>query len=109
MATSASTQARDPRAITIEISGITGAGKSSLLHILGRYLSEQGFPVALEDADRSDINPSPTTIAGVALDSIDAAWELDAIRRYEKHHPITLRTRLTEDPRSAQPAHAQDD
>lgn len=107
MATSAATQAHASRAVTIEISGDTGAGKSSLLHILGRYLSEQGFPVALEDADRADANPSPTAIASVELDSVDAAWELDAIRRYGKHHPITLRTRLTDDPRSAQPADAQ--
>ncbi|WP_431026164.1 hypothetical protein [Halomonas sp. H5] len=109
MTTSTAQPHRDAWGITIEISGVTGAGKTSLLHILGRYLSEQGFPVALEDVDRSDNETSPGAVARVALDSISAALELDAIRRYDKHRSITLRTRLTEDPRSRQPAHESAD
>ncbi|WP_442489364.1 hypothetical protein [Halomonas litopenaei] len=106
MATSAANQAHTSRAVTIEISGVTGAGKSSLLHILGRYLSEQGFPVALEDADPASLNG--TLMRPETLDKETAGAELTRFRENQLHHPITLRTRLTDDSRSAQPADAQD-
>lgn len=101
MTTRAATEALASRAITIEISGVTGAGKTSLLHILGRYLREQGFPVDLEDAD-------PTSLSGMkvrpeTLDEEIAEADLARFREYRMHHPITLRTRLTEATDTAHP------
>ncbi|ABE58719.1 hypothetical protein Csal_1364 [Chromohalobacter israelensis DSM 3043] len=105
MATSVATQARDARAIKIEISGVTGSGKTSLLHILGRYLNEQGFPVALEDADPASLGG--TLMRPETLDKETAGADLARFREHRMHHPITLRTRLTEDSRSPQPVAVQ--
>lgn len=107
MATSAASQAHDSRAVTIEIFGVTGAGKTSLLHILGRYLNEQGFPVAREDANPASL--SGTLMRPETLDEEPAEADLVRFREHRMHHPITLRTRLTDDPRSSQHADEQHD
>lgn len=99
--------ARESRRVTIEIAGVAGAGKSSLLHILGRYLREQGFPVDLEDAAPTCM--SGTTMRPETLDEEVAEADLVRFQEGRMHHPITLRTRLTDDPRSPRPADEQDD
>lgn len=85
------------RHLTIEISGVTGTGKTCLLHILGRFLHEQGFPVALED--KGGWCPSDSPTPAIALDDADAvARDLDRIVSRGWQYPVLLRTRLTELP-----------